>query len=36
MDFLYKNPHVNDTGIFVICKNSSKEILEYDIPGYAS
>lgn len=36
MDFLYKNPHVNDTGIFVVCKNSSKEILEYNIPGYAS
>jgi Ger(x)C family germination protein len=36
MDFLYKNPHVNDTGIFVICKNSSKEILEYNIPTYAS
>jgi Ger(x)C family germination protein len=36
MDILYKNPRVNDTGIFVICKNSSKEILEYNIPGYAS
>jgi Ger(x)C family germination protein len=36
MDFLYKNPRVNDTGIFVVCKNSSKEILEYNIPGYAS
>jgi Ger(x)C family germination protein len=36
MDFLYKNPHVNDTGIFVVCKNSCKEILEYNIPGYAS
>jgi Ger(x)C family germination protein len=36
MDVLYKNPQVNDTGIFVICKNSSKEILEYNIPGYAS
>ena len=35
-DFLYKNPHVNDTGIFAICKNSSKDILEYIIPGYAS
>jgi Ger(x)C family germination protein len=36
IDFIYKNPHVNDTGIFVVCKNSSKEILEYNIPGYAS
>jgi Ger(x)C family germination protein len=36
IDILYKNPHVNDTGIFVICKDSSKEILEYNIPGYSS
>jgi Ger(x)C family germination protein len=36
LDILFKNPRVNDTGLFVICKNSSKDILEYNIPGYSS
>ncbi|MBM7870462.1 Ger(x)C family germination protein [Clostridium pascui] len=36
VDIIFKNPHVNNTGIFVICRNSSKDILQYSIPGYAS
>lgn len=36
IDIIFKNPRVNNTGIFVICRNSSKGILEYSIPGYAS
>lgn len=36
VDIVIKNPRVNDTGIFVISKDSSKDILEYTIPGYAS
>lgn len=36
IDIIFKNPRVNNTGIFVICRNSSKDILKYSIPGYAS
>lgn len=36
IDITFKNPRVNNTGVFIICKNSSKDIFEYSIPGYAS
>lgn len=36
LDIIFKNPRVNDTGIFVVSKNSVKDVLEYNIPGYAN
>ena len=36
LDITFKNPRVNDIGIFLVSKDSSKAILEYNIPGYAS
>lgn len=36
LDITFKNPRVNDIGIFLVCKDSSKAMLEYKVPGYAS
>jgi Ger(x)C family germination protein len=36
LEILFKNPRVNDTGIFVVSKNKSSEIMEYKILGYPS
>jgi Ger(x)C family germination protein len=36
VDILLKNPRVNDTGIFVVSRSKSSEIMEYEIEGYPS
>jgi Ger(x)C family germination protein len=36
IDSIFKNPLVNDTGIFVVCKGKAMDILNYKIPGYAA
>jgi Ger(x)C family germination protein len=36
IDISFINPHVNDTGILVISKDKSEDIMKYNIPIYAS
>lgn len=36
IDVVFKNPMVNDTAIFAICKGKAEDILRYKIPGYAA
>lgn len=36
VDILFSNPTVNDTGLNVVCKGKSKDILKLKIKGYAS
>lgn len=36
IDVIFKNPMVNDTGIFAVCKGKAEDILKYKIQGYAA
>jgi Ger(x)C family germination protein len=36
IDIIFKNPRVNDTGIYVVSKNKSSEIMKYEVLGYPS
>ncbi|WP_446897195.1 Ger(x)C family spore germination protein [Clostridium sp. LBM24168] len=36
MDVLFKNPQLNDTGYFVICKGKAEDMLSHKVKGYPS
>lgn len=36
IDILFKNPQVNDTGFFLVCKGNAEDMLKYKVPGYPS
>jgi Ger(x)C family germination protein len=36
MDILFRNPQLNDTGYFVICKGRARDMLSYKVKGYPS